>query len=313
MRLCPACGVAYAEPRAAVGPDWYERSAPLRARERRPPPESDWRFRQFLSEGLPPGRVLDVGCGDGGFLRLARERGFTPAGFDYERRMVELARARGIADAECAEFGAYCRGRADAEFDAVTLFDVLEHSPEPAAFLAELRRLLKPGGHLAVTLPNARRPLPWGREEHDYPPHHFTRWTAEALRGFLEDNGFEVVRQDASHLMLLHLADGFYFHVLMPRLLAFSRRLLFGRAAADAPISRLYDAAPAASARPPRGWRGRLRARLADKAARQRLVDALKRLCAPLCYPVAAVMTLYYRARRPDCGNCLYTLARRSG
>lgn len=243
-------------------------------------------------------------------MRLARARGFTPAGFDYEERMVALARARGIADAECREFGAYCRGRADGEFDFVTLFDVLEHAPEPAAFLTEVRRLLKPGGYLAVTLPNALRPLPWGREEHDYPPHHFTRWTPNALKAFLVDHGFRIVRVDAAHLMISHLADHFYFNVLAPRFLAVARRLLFGRGAPDAPLTTLYAEASAAGVAP-QGWRAGLRG-LADKRLRQRLVDAFKFICAPLSYCVAAYLFVWYRSRRDDCGNVLFALAQRT-
>ncbi len=304
---CPDCGVDFSEPRVAVGPDWYEKSAPLRAIERRPPPESDWRFRQFISDSLPPGRLLDVGCGDGGFLRLVRDIGFSPAGFDYEKRMVDLARSRGIADAECAEFGAYCRGRAAEEFDCVTLFDVLEHVPEPAAFLLEIRRLLKPGGYLAVTLPNALRPLPWGREEHDYPPCHFTRWTPVAMKTFLERHGFDVVRQDASSLSLVHLADHFYYLALMPRILRLARRLIFGRVSTQATLSELYATSPSNGRQSPHGWRGLL----AEKAARQRLTDAFKTLCAPVSYCVAIALSFYYHAQRRDCGNVLYTLARR--
>ena len=45
LLLCPACGVVFSEPRQAVGADWYAACAPLRGRERRPEPETDWRFR----------------------------------------------------------------------------------------------------------------------------------------------------------------------------------------------------------------------------------------------------------------------------
>jgi len=276
-------------------------------------PESDWRYRTFFAQGLPPGKLLDVGCGDGGFLTMAKTKGFAAAGFDFERRMVELAHSRGLIDVESAEFGEYCRGRTADEFDHITLFDVLEHTPEPGWFLGELKRLLKLGGHVAITLPNALRPLPWGREEHDFPPHHFTRWTPRAMRGFLERNGFRVIRQDAAKLKIYYLAEHFFFYVLMPSLLGAARRLLFG-AAAGRTITELYAERSKTSAAPPdavRGsWRDRARAVLCDKWTRQRVVNAFKALCAVFVYPMAAAMAAYYRLRRPECGDSLFTLAR---
>src|SRR5690348_17161171 len=77
---CGTCGLVFSDPRAPVGSHWYEKSAPLRAKENRPPPEGDWRFLRFFAAGVPAGRVLDVGCGDGGFMRLAAERGWKATG-----------------------------------------------------------------------------------------------------------------------------------------------------------------------------------------------------------------------------------------
>jgi len=294
---CPACGVTSSEPREPVGADWYEKERPTRARETRPAPESDWRFRQFFSERLAPGRLLDVGCGDGGFLALAAARGFVGTGFDYDERMVAKARARGIADAHAAEFADFCRTRRDGEFDYAVLFDVLEHTPEPAWFFGEVRRLLKPGGHVALTMPNALRPVPLGREEYDYPPHHFTRWTPDALKGFLERGGFEVARLDAGTLKTTFLSDVYFFRAVMPRLLALARRLLFGRAAPGATLTQLYEGA----ARP---------SPLSDKLRRQELVEAARRVFAVLFYPAALILRARFLARDPRCGEYLYVLAR---
>ncbi len=306
---CRDCGVVFSEPREAVGADWYEKAAPLRDQETRPAPERDWRFRAFFKEKLPPGKLLDVGCGGGEFLALAKERDFSVAGFDYERRMVESARSRGIAEAEWGEFDDYCRRKTADAFDYISLFDVLEHVPEPGLFLTEIRRLLKKGGHIVVTLPNAERPLPWGREEHDYPPHHFTRWSPEAMRGFLERHGFFVVRQETAHLKVSYLNDHLFFYVLMPGLLALARGVLFGKRKGT--ITELYKKTPtAASGRFSGDWRNALRSTLSDKLCRQRLVNAFKSLCAVLTYPLATVMTVYYLLKRDRCGDCLYTLAR---
>ncbi|MBI3548999.1 MAG: class I SAM-dependent methyltransferase [Elusimicrobia bacterium] len=304
---CRGCGVVFTEPREPVGAEWYEKSAPIRHLEARPAPESDWRYRRFFAAPPPPGFLLDVGCGDGRFLKLAKARGFKAAGFDFEARMIALAKANGIDDVQSTEFSAYCRGRKADEFDCVTLFDVLEHTPEPAWFMGELRRLLKPGGHVAITFPNAQRPLPWGREDHDYPPHHFTRWTPRAIRDFLERSGFKIVRQESGTLKVRYLADHFFFFLVMPLVLGAARRLLFGRGSGGT-ITELYAAQgvePGA-----KGSGGGVRGILSDKVMRQRLVNAFKAACYLLIMPLAAGMTLYYRMTSSERGDCLFTLAR---
>jgi len=289
--------VVFSEPRQAVGPEWYEKAAPLRAQEKKAPPESDWRFKMFLKESLPPGRLLDVGCGEGGFLALAQRGGWKGVGFDYEKRMIDLAKARGV-EVHAVDFSAFCRSRAAGEFDAATLFDVLEHTPEPRELLALVRPLLKKGGHIALTLPNALRPLPFVREQHDYPPHHFTRWTPEAMKAFLEREGFVVLRQDAGRLKLGYLSDHIYFYALMPAALRLAKRLLFGKKDDGRTVAELYAETGAAGA-------------LSDRSRRQALVDALKLALRLFTWPAAALMWLYYRATRRLPGDCLYTLARR--
>ena len=302
---CPACGVISTEPREAVGADWYVKAAPIRDQVSRPDPGEDWRFREFAADRLPPGKLLDVGCGDGRFLQLAARLGFAGTGFDYDERTVAQARAKGLTDVHAAEFSAFCASRRPGEFDAATLFDVLEHTPEPAWFLGEVARLLKPGGHLVLTMPNAFRPTPWGREEHDYPPHHFTRWNPDTMRGFLERHGFEVVRQEtgASDLRA-YLSAHFFFYRVMPWALKAAKRILFrgaGSTGGAETISELYEKG---------GPRPGL---LADKMRRQRLVDKARLAFDVIFYPAAAVLAAWYRLREPRCGDGLYTLARYSG
>ena len=192
IHRCGTCGLVFSDPRDPVGSDWYEKSAPLRAKEERVAPESDWRIMRFFDADLPAGKVLDVGCGAGGFLQLAASRGWKAVGVDYDKRVIDQARASGL-DAHAADYADFLKGRSAKEFDAVTMFDVLEHSPEPRELLALIKPVLKRGGHLAITFPNESRPILFRREDYDYPPHHFTRWNVRSLRMFLEGQGFAIV------------------------------------------------------------------------------------------------------------------------
>lgn len=102
---------------------------------------------------LRPGRLLDVGCAYGFFLQPARAA-------DWDVVGVELA-ADAAAQAR-EEFGLDVRGGAlrdqafpDDSFDAVTLWDCLEHTLDPRAELEEVRRILRPGGYCFLTVPDA--------------------------------------------------------------------------------------------------------------------------------------------------------------
>jgi SAM-dependent methyltransferase len=100
----------------------------------------------------PPGRLLDLGCGDGTILWLARRAGWDVQGVELFPEQTALVRDRlGIA-VETADIMAY-RG-ADATWDAVVLRHVLEHLPDPVVALAKTRDLLKPGGVGILEFPN---------------------------------------------------------------------------------------------------------------------------------------------------------------
>jgi SAM-dependent methyltransferase len=103
-------------------------------------------------EGLvAPGRVLDVGCATGDFLVVAKERGWDAAGVDpspaREQAIAAGVRIVGhtVDDADVAPHS----------LDVITFWDVLEHLPDPVASLRRAAQLLRPGGVLAATVPNA--------------------------------------------------------------------------------------------------------------------------------------------------------------
>jgi 2-polyprenyl-3-methyl-5-hydroxy-6-metoxy-1,4-benzoquinol methylase len=106
----------------------------------------------FVSQQIGGGRVLDVGCSTGHFLALARQRGFEVAGAEFSPDSAKVARAH---------FGLEVTGGSihdvaapDGAFDLVTMFDVIEHVPDPAADIAKAFQLVKPGGSFVLSTPN---------------------------------------------------------------------------------------------------------------------------------------------------------------
>ncbi len=102
---------------------------------------------------LPPGKILDVGCGNG--KRLAR---FRVLGWDAQGQEVDpkaAAEARRISGVRVHLGRLEEAGFPDGSFDAITMSHVIEHVPDPVSLLQECRRILRMGGTLVITTPNA--------------------------------------------------------------------------------------------------------------------------------------------------------------
>ena len=129
-------------------------------------------------------QILDAGCGSGPLFAALRDRGAVVTGFDKSAGMVELARRRlgDDADLRVAELGRPLPFPDDA-FDDVTASLVLHYLEDWGPALAELRRVLKPGGRLIVSVNHPFTENLWHREaglEPDYfaTYDYVTEWTA---------------------------------------------------------------------------------------------------------------------------------------
>lgn len=110
------------------------------------------RMAALLGKQPPAVRLLDIGCSSGALLLTARSLGFAAEGVEPSAMAAETARKAGLkvftGFLQAARFP-------DAAFDAAILMEVVEHLREPQPLLAECRRILRPGGILLVTTPNA--------------------------------------------------------------------------------------------------------------------------------------------------------------
>ena len=154
---------------------------------------------QLIGSCVGRGRLLDIGCGNGPMLRKLSDA-FTPFGIDID---AEAAR-------QCAEFVAARGGQAwhnDAisglialspdAFDGVLMQAYLEHEIEPRRVLAEVLRVLRPGGRAIIKVPNFacfNRRLRGGNWNGFRFPDHVNHFTPETLARMVLETGFDVAR-----------------------------------------------------------------------------------------------------------------------
>jgi 2-polyprenyl-3-methyl-5-hydroxy-6-metoxy-1,4-benzoquinol methylase len=155
--------------------------------------------------GKPPAqmRVLDVGCSRGQFVAAAIAEGYRAEGVEPAPRIAEAARAAGLpVKTGLLEDQHY----PDASFDALTLFEVIEHLRQPLPLLAECRRVLKPGGILLVSTANAESwtaavmGARWDYFDMEKDGGHISFYNPRSMAKIAVAAGFEVARLDTARV-----------------------------------------------------------------------------------------------------------------
>lgn len=172
LHRCGGCGLEYFDPVVTGSSAFYARLGG----EGHYYSTTRWEFTETLRRLTGEPDLIDVGCGDGFFLRLVP--GQRRRGIEFNPDAARRARERGLA---VEERGVETLPAGSA--DVVTLFQVLEHVSRPREVLEAVERVLRPGGRLFVAVPNndgwvGEAPL----NPLNAPPHHVLRWRREALR-----------------------------------------------------------------------------------------------------------------------------------
>ena len=201
----------------------------------------------LASEGAS-GRLLDVGCASGHFLVAAGNAGFDATGVDVSEAAIEQARGRGLT----AYAGDVMTLPLKGPFDVITLWETIEHVPDPVPFLAHLRSLLAPGGLLVIGTGDDWSPVArlFGKRWwYLTPPDHCIYYNQVALATALRRGGYGLPH---FHRIWRHRTSA--RNVAMKLMRAFDvapgRALKLAAAVPNAPLSILHGTTLVAVGRP---------------------------------------------------------------
>jgi 2-polyprenyl-3-methyl-5-hydroxy-6-metoxy-1,4-benzoquinol methylase len=149
-----------------------------------------WFKKLGFKEGA---RVLDVGAANGFFVSLANNSGYDAVGIELSKDAVQWAQQLGrkVFQSDAISIAL------TEKFDIVTVLDVLEHLPNPEAFLIKIKKNLIDSGILVINVPNAGSIFAriCGRSWHSYvPPEHLFYFSKKSLIDALERNGYEILK-----------------------------------------------------------------------------------------------------------------------
>lgn len=209
LYACSACGVGFYYPsHLASNSTIYENLSKTNLYYQ----TDKWEFSTAIKDIRGAEKLMEIGCGEGGFLKLAYENGVKEVrGIEICDSARECGRGQGfeVDNIVLEEAGK----RYASYFDAVCAFQVLEHSPTPRLFIENALKMLKPNGKFIIGVPNAESYLKNLFVPLDMPPHHMTKWSTKTLEKLCQIFSLKLVRieeEKLQHHQLTAFLESFF-------------------------------------------------------------------------------------------------------
>jgi len=153
---CKECGLVYLSSFEHIDDEFYEDGQMLGENfdiysYLEATKSDDVRRAEYLKSTLKGKRILDVGCGGGGFLNLTKDDAKVAHGVELNKTLCEHINNRGHVNVKCFQ----SIDNIDEKYDIITLFHVIEHFPDPISILRKLSSHLVDGGCILLETPNS--------------------------------------------------------------------------------------------------------------------------------------------------------------
>jgi SAM-dependent methyltransferase len=183
---CGSCGLHFFVPTLSGDAAFYRRLMATVPYE-----PSRWEFGQIVREMRATDRGVDVGWGNGAFLRMVKPFVLRAVGVDHNLDAIGRLRRAGV-EGEAACFSEFAE-RHPRDFDVACAFHTLEHLAEINQFMRAITRCVRPGGRIFLSVPNRRRFARGDIEPLDCPPHHVSRWEPAQWRVLADRFGLDLL------------------------------------------------------------------------------------------------------------------------
>jgi len=200
---CSSCGLIYLNPRPTQTelPEYYPGDyEAYYLTDGKAQSLDEWHILRALrmqldfveKYALNRGKLLDVGCATGNFMKTAQDRGWQVTGVELIESAAQIARQHYGLDVKTGSVES--TSLPETYFDLITLWDVLEHLPSPQEAMKRIHQLLKPGGLVIFSIPNlvsfdrylfGENWIGWDA------PRHFNMFTETTIKRLFDQTGFD--------------------------------------------------------------------------------------------------------------------------